>query len=361
MNIAPALPIAEEQQAQLVQIAKSPTAPYRQVVRARLLLDAASGMSNQALSERYGVTRVTARSWRKRFLERGLKDFGSVDPGRGRRPSIPQEIVEAIAAAAAKSPKGKSHYSTYDAAREFGVSPASVQRIWSGRGLKPHRTATFKVSNDPHFEEKLVDIVGLYMNPPDNAVVLSVDEKSQIQALDRTQASLPIKQGRCGTMTHDYKRNGTTTLFAALNVLSGTVLGSCSAHHRHQEFLAFLKLIDKDTPKELDIHVICDNYSTHKHENVKKWLERHKRFHIHFTPTSSSWLNLVERWFRDLTVQSLRRGVFTSVPDLVQTIEGYIEANNKSPKPFVWTASAQSIITKVKRARTRLDQMDTQK
>lgn len=239
-------------------------------------------------------------------------------------------------------------------AKAQGVSPATVQRIWSARGLKPHLVKTFKLSNDKRFEEKLVDVVGLYLDPPDNAVVLCMDEKSQIQALDRTQASLPMKKGRAGTVTHDYKRNGTTTLFAALNVLTGIVMGQCFARHRHVEFLKFLRTIDRDVPKDLAVHLILDNYGTHNHENVRNWLAKHPRFHLHFTPTSSSWLNLVERWFRELTDKAIRRGVFYSVPDLIAAIEEYLKASNENPTPFVWTASAESILEKVARGRVAL-------
>jgi transposase len=235
-----------------------------------------------------------------------------------------------------------------------------VQRIWSGRGLKPHRVETFRLSNDKRFEEKLVDVVGLYLNPPEKAVVLCIDEKSQIQALDRTQPSLPMKPGRAGTMTHDDKRNGTTTLFAALNVLSGSVIGQCLPRHRHIEFLKFLRTIDRQVPKGLQIHLILDNYSTHKHVNVTTWLAKHPRFHLHFTPTSSSWLTLVEGWFGKLTDKTIRRGVFHSVPDLIAAIEAYLAANNDNPEPFVWTATADEILTKVRRGRITLNQLATQ-
>jgi transposase len=245
-------------------------------------------------------------------------------------------------------------------AKLAGVSPASVQRIWSARGLKPHLVKTFKLSNDRHFEEKLVDVVGLYLNPPDKSVVLCIDEKSQVQALDRTQPSLPMKKGRAGTMTHDYKRHGTTTLFAALNVLTGTVIGRCLPRHRNTEFLKFLRIIDREVPQGLQIHMICDNYGTHKHPNVKKWLAQHPRFHLHFTPTSSSWLNLVERWFRDLTDKAIRRGVFHSVNDLIIAIEDYLKVNNDNPKPFVWTATAEQILAKVARGRVTLQQVQNQ-
>jgi len=240
-------------------------------------------------------------------------------------------------------------------AKASGVSPATVQRVWSARGLKPHLVKTFKLSNDKAFEEKLIDVVGLYLNPPEKAVVLCMDEKSQIQALDRTQPSLPMKKGRAGTMTHDYKRNGTTTLFAALNVLTGVVIGQCLPRHRNEEFLKFLRRIDKEVPKALQVHVILDNYGTHKHPNVTAWLAKHPRFQLHFTPTSSSWLNLVERWFREITDKAIRRGVFPSVPDLIAAIEDYLKANNENPEPFVWTATAQAILEKVRRGRVALE------
>lgn len=240
-------------------------------------------------------------------------------------------------------------------AKACGVSSATVQRIWKARGLQPHRVKTFKMSNDAHFEEKLVDVVGLYLNPPERAVVLCMDEKTQIQALDRTQPGLPLKPGRAGTMTHDYKRNGTTTLFAALNVLSGEVTGKCMSKHRNTEFLRILRQIEREVPKGLQIHLILDNYGTHKHPTVRAWLEKHPRFHLHFTPTSSSWLNLVERWFRNLSDKAIRRGVFHSVPDLIEAIDDYLNANNDDPKPFVWTATAEEILTKVRRGRVALE------
>jgi transposase len=285
-----------------------------------------------------------------------LTRLGKVRKGRGRKPSIPPEKVEAIIEATLHSkPPGETHWSCRSMAKAQGVSPATVQRIWSARGLKPHLIETFKLSNDRRFEEKLVDVVGLYHNPPDKAVVLCMDEKSQIQALDRTQPSLPMKKGRAGTMTHDYKRNGTTTLFAALNVLTGLVIGQCLPRHRHTEFLKFLRTIDREVPKGMAIHMILDNYGTHKHENVQKWLAKHPRFHLHFIPTSSSWLNLVERWFREITDKAIRRGVFPSVPDLIAAIEDYLKANNADPKPFVWTATAEEILEKVRRGRAALE------
>jgi transposase len=352
-----------DQRRELARITRSPSESYRKVLRARVLLDAGDGVASTVIQQRHGVSLPTIRAWRARFTERGMDRFGEVDEGRGRKPVIPQATVENVAGMAGKKdPVGKkTQYSNRTAAEQAGVSHATVQRIWSGRGLKPHRVATFKVSNDPQFEVKLVDVVGLYLDPPDNAIVLSVDEKTQIQALDRTQPGLPIKPGRAGTMTHDYKRHGTTTLFAALNVATGEVTGTCTSRHRHQEWLAFLKKINNTVDPGMDVHIICDNYATHKHADVKRWLDAHPRFHLHFTPTSSSWLNLVERWFRNLTVDTVRRGVFHSVPQLISAIHAYIDAHNHDPKPFTWTADANTIITKVKRARAALPQKKTQK
>lgn len=245
-------------------------------------------------------------------------------------------------------------------AKELGVSQSRVSRVWRANGLKPHLVRTFKVSNDPQFVEKLIDVVGLYLNPPEKALVLCADEKSQIQALDRTQPGLPLKKGRCGTMTHDYKRNGTTTLFAALEVAEGRLISKCMPRHRHQEWIKFLKLIDENTPDDLDLHLIVDNYATHKHPKVNNWLKRHPRFHMHFTPTASSWLNLVERWFRDITDKRIRRGVFHSVKQLITAIDDYVAEHNESPRSFVWTAKAEAILAKVRRARAVLDKMQTE-
>jgi transposase len=295
-------------------------------------------------------------AWRDRFAEEGLAKIGRVRPGRGRKSQIPAEKIEEIVRLTQETkPKGETHWSCRSMADVVGVSPATVQRVWSARGLKPHLVKTFKLSNDKRFEEKLVDVVGLYLNPPEKAVVLCMDEKSQIQALDRTQPSLPMKKGRAGTMTHDYKRNGTTTLFAALDVLTGVLIGQCLPRHRNGEFLKFLRRIDREVPKALQIHLILDDYATHKHPNVTAWLAKHPRFHLHFTPTSSSWLNLVERWFREITEKAIRRGVFPSVPDLIAAIEDYLKANNENPKPFVWTATADAILEKVRRGRVVLE------
>jgi transposase len=319
----------------LERVAGSVSAPYREVTRARVLLDAADGLANSVIAARYAVTAVTVRAWRKEFEENGLTGWGKVKAGRGRKATITDEqVAEIVRLTAQEKPKGHTHWSCRTMAARVGVSPATVQRIWRDLGLQPHRVDAFKVSsNDPRFTEKLIDVVGLYLNPPEKAVVLCMDEKSSIQALDRTQASLPMIKGRAGTMTHDYKRHGTTTLFAALDVLTGKVIGQCLPRHRHEEFLVFLKTIDGQVPKNLQVHLILDNYSAHKHPDVTKWLARHKRFHLHFTPTSSSWLNQVERWFRDLTERNLRRGIFGSVPDLIASIETYLEAHNDDPSP----------------------------
>jgi transposase len=326
------------------------------VIRAKALLLASQGIANTAIASRLGVSSASVVSWRERFAEEGLSKFGQVRPGRGRKPSIPAEKVDEIVHSTLhEKPPGETHWSCRSMAEAKGVSKDTVQRIWSARGLQPHRVDTFKLSNDKRFEEKLTDVVGLYLNPPDKAVVLCVDEKSQIQALDRTQPSLPMKKGRAGTLTHDYKRNGTTTLFAALNVLTGIVIGQCMPKHRNTEFLRFLRTIDRQVPKGLQIHMILDNYGTHKHPNVVTWLAKHPRFHLHFIPTSSSWLNMVERWFREITQKAIRRGVFKSVPDLVAAIEDYLAAHNDDPKPFVWTATADEILEKIRRGRVALE------
>jgi transposase len=356
-HAAPALGLAEGQRLTLEVLAKSKTAPHRDVLRAQVLLLAADGVANTRIAEQVGVSAITVRAWRDRFATDGLAKFGEVREGRGRKPSIAADKVEEIVRATLHDkPPGETHWSCRSMAKAQGVSKATVQRIWSARGLQPHRVKTFKLSNDKHFEQKLIDVVGLYLNPPDKAVLLCMDEKSQIQALDRTQATLPMKKGRAGTMTHDYKRNGTTTLFAALNVLTGVVIGQCLAKHRNTEFLRFLRIIDRQVPKGLQIHMILDNYGTHKHPNVVAWLAKHPRFHLHFIPTSSSWLNMVERWFGNLTDKAIRRGVFGSVPALVAAIEAYLQANNNDPKPFVWTATAEEILEKVRRGRVALNQ-----
>jgi transposase len=330
--------------------------PQSVAVRARIVLRAAAGESNSAIARDLGVSRPTVIMWRSRFAAGGPQALTETMPGRGRKRSISAAKVKQIVRATTQTtPPGETHWSCRSMAKAQGVSPATVQRIWDAHGLQPHRVRSFKLSNDPRFTEKLTDVVGLYLNPPEKALVLCVDEKSQIQALDRTQPSLPMKKGRAGTMTHDYKRNGTTTLFAALSTLDGSVIGQCLPRHRHQEFLKFLRTLDRELPGELDLHLIVDNYQTHKHARVNAWLEKHPRFHLHFTPTSSSWLNLVERWFRELTDKALRRGVFCSVPDLVAAIQAYLDAHNEDPKPFIWTASIDSILEKVGRCKAVLE------
>jgi transposase len=357
---SPPLPMSEAHREVLERLARTGVASHREVARARALVLAADGVANTQIAETVGVSATTVKAWRERYVEDGLKELGAVRPGRGRKATISAEkVTEIVRATLLEKPDGETHWSCRSMAKAHGVSPATVQRIWSARGLQPHRVDTFKLSNDPRFEEELVDVVGLYLNPPEKAVVLCMDEKSQIQALDRTQASLPMKKGRAGTMTHDYKRNGTTTLFAALDVLTGSVIGECLPRHRHEEFLKFLKTIDRAVPKRLQIHLILDNYATHKHPDVQAWLAKHKRFHLHFTPTSSSWLNLVERFFGKLTDKALRRGVFHSVPDLIAAIDAYLQANNANPTPFVWTATADSILEKVSRGRVALEAITT--
>ena len=327
--------ISEEQRAVLERWAGAQKTPQSVALRARIVLLASEGVSNSEIARTLGVSRPTVILWRSRFAEGGPPALTETKPGRGRKPTISAAKVKAIVQATTQTrPPGQTHWSCRSMAKAQGVSPASVQRIWDAHGLKPHRVRTFKLSTDPRFSEKLTDVVGLYLNPPEKAIVLCVDEKSQIQALDRTQPSLPMKKGRAGTMTHDYKRNGTTTLFAALSTLDGSVVGQCLPRHRHQEFLKFLRHLDRAFPGERDLHLIVDNYRTHTHDNVNAWLAKHPRFHLHFTPTSSSWLNLVERWFRELTDKAIRRGVFHSVPDLIDAIEAFLAAHNQDPKPL---------------------------
>jgi transposase len=327
-------------------------------MRATIALLAAGGLSNRQIAREVGVSRPTVIMWRERFQKGGPEALTEVSPGRGRRVSYGAERVRQIVEATTQTkPAGATHWSTRTMAKAQGVSKATIQRIWSAHGLQPHRAKRFKLSKDKHFTEKLTDVVGLYLNPPDKAIVLCVDEKSQIQALERTQPGLPMKKGRCGTMTHDYKRHGTTTLFAALNVLDGRVIGECMAKHRHQEFLRFLQRLDHEFPGA-PLHLIVDNYGTHKQPKVKVWLEKHPRFVFHFIPTSSSWLNLVERWFRELTEKRVRRDSFQSVPQLIAAIEDYLAASNAEPKPFVWHTSAQAILAKVTHCKAIYETLD---
>lgn len=347
-----ALPISEEQRETLRTWIAARNSPQKVVFRSGIVLAAASGASNRSIARELKTSRPTVVLWRNRFMQGGPTALIEDAPGRGRPTQITAAKIKKIVEATLQTkPKAATHWSVRTMAKAQGVSPATVQRIWDAHGLQPHRTRTFKLSKDKQFVEKLNDVVGLYLNPPDKALVLCVDEKSQIQALDRSQPGLPIKKGRCGTMTHDYKRHGTTTLFAALNFLDGTVIGECMPRHRHQEYLKFLRKLDREVPGGLELHLIVDNYSPHKHDAVTAWLEKHPRFHIHYIPTSSSWLNLVERWFRELTQKRLRRGSFTGVKELIAAIQEYLAQNNKQPKPFVWTATAQQIIDKVNRCK----------
>ena len=358
-----AIPIVltDEERATLTSWARSRTAPARLVTRARIVLAAADGAENQDIAAALGLARGTVVTWRKRFAAERLAGIEQERPGRGRKATKRKHWARTIVEVTLHTtPKDATHWSQRTLAEHLGVSKSLVERVWRSHELAPHRVRTFKLSRDKRFIEKLIDVVGLYLRPPEHALVLSVDEKCQIQALDRTQPGLPLKKGRCGTMTHDYVRNGTTTLFAALEMVSGRLIGQCMPRHRHQEWLKFLKLIDTQTPAELDLHLIADNYGTHKHARVKKWLAKHPRFHMHFVPTSSSWLNIVERWFREITTKRIRRDSFGSVDALVQTIEAYIARHNAAPRPFVWTADLKDILPKIMRAHAALDTIKNQ-
>lgn len=328
-------------------------------LRCRIVLGTVDGMDDTALAGEFGVSRHTVRLWRERVASEGVRSVWRVAEGRGRKALHGLAAKEALVRSTlGEKPAGQTHWSCRTMAARCGMSKSTVNRVWQLHNVKPHLHRTFKLSRDPQFVEKLTDVVGLYMNPPGKAVVLCVDEKSQIQALDRTQPGLPLKKGRCGTFTHDYKRNGTTTLFAALSLLDGRVVGQCQSRHRHQEWLKFLRRLDREFPPELDLHLVMDNYGTHKSPEVRRWLASHPRFVCHFVPTSSSWLNMVERWFREITDKAIRRGAFVSVPDLVKAIEEYIRAWNGSPRPFVWTASVGEIVAKIARAREKLEEVE---
>lgn len=360
MKTAPIIVLTEDEQKTLTTWSRGRSTPARLVLRAKIVLAAADGKTNEAIAAELHTSKPTVGRWRSRFATQRMTGIEKDAPRPGRTPAITSETVTRIVRKTTQEkPEAATHWSTRSMAKAVGVSKATVQRIWAAHGLKPHLTRTFKLSNDPHFEEKLLDVVGLYLDPPEHALVLCADEKTSIQALDRTQRGLPIHRGRCGTTTHDYKRNGTTTLFAAIEMTEGRLIGTCMSKHRHQEWIKFLKQIDAETPAELNLHLIVDNYATHKHPKVQSWLKRHKRFHIHFTPTSSSWLNLVERWFREITDNRIRRGTFRSVEQLIQAIMDYIEQHNRSPKPFVWTAKANEILAKVQRARNVLDKLQS--
>jgi transposase len=353
---APPIVLSPDEVVTLDQWSRSRTLPTRVVERAQIVRFAADGMPSQEIAARLGISRPTVQLWRERFLALRLPGLEQDAPRPGRLPRIAEAKIRAVIEATLHTtPPAATHWSTRTMAAAQGLSEATVRRIWHRHGLQPHRVKTFKLSRDTQFVEKLCDVVGLYLNPPDKALVLCVDEKSQIQALDRTQPGLPLKRGRCGTMTHDYKRHGTTTLFAALSLLDGSVIGDCMPRHRHQEFIRFLKRIDTSTPAPPDLHLIVDNYGTHKHPRVQGWLRRHPRFHLHFTPTSSSWLNLVERWFRDLTTAQLRRGSFGSVAELIAAIEAYLHNHNQNPRVFVWSAPVERILAKIAKCKEALD------
>jgi transposase len=356
MRVAKAITLTDEERATLTKWARGRSTPARLVQRAKIILAAADGRENKDIAAKLGCTPRTVGTWRIRFANERIAGIEHDAPRGGRTPTQRARFeAEIIRKTTQETPPNATQWSTRTLAKALGCDDTLVQRVWRDNGLKPHRIKGFKVSNDPKFAEKLVDIVGLYLDPPEHALVFSCDEKSQIQALDRTQKSLPLFPGRLKTLTHDYKRNGTTTLFAAMELAEGRIISDCLPRHRHQEWIKFLKKIDAETPPELDLHLIVDNYATHKHPNVLSWLKRHPRFHQHFTPTSSSWLNVIERWFRDLTQNRIRNGVFRSVSELEQVIRDYIEHHNANPKSFVWTKKAEDILEKVARARKALD------
>jgi transposase len=357
MRVAKPVPLSAEEDRCLRILSKRKRIEARIQMRARIVLLAGHGMSDKDIALKLDTDRRVAARWRARFLAAGVDGLmqDATRPGRPRTARAPTNVAQVVRITTEQTPQGATHWSTRTLAAHLGTSASAVARIWRAHGLKPHRVESFKLSNDPLFIDKLEDIVGLYLDPPEHALVLCCDEKTQIQALDRTQPGLPLKRGRGKTMTHDYKRNGVTTLFAALNMLTGQVLSMTDQLHRHQEWLRFLKMIDRQTPKNKQLHLIVDNYATHKHPEVKTWLEKHPRFHMHFTPTSSSWLNMVERFFRDITDKRIRRGVFKSVTELEVAINEYIAAHNVKPKPFIWTAKASDILAKVTRARAVLN------
>ena len=333
--------------------------PQQVVQRSRIILLAAKGDTDPSIADQLQLNRKSVALWRHRFIEEGVVTLWEIAAGRGRKPTYSaKKIKEIVNATLQTKPKGMTHWSCRSMAEAQGISKATVNRIWQSHNIKPHLVKNFKVSRDAKFLEKLTDVVGLYLSPPEKAIVLCIDEKSQIQALDRTQPGLPWKKGRCGTMTHDYKRHGTTTLFAALELLEGKVIGQCSARHRHQEFLKFLRRLDREFPGNIALHLVMDNYGTHKTPEVQAWMKKHPRFVPHFVPTSSSWLNLVERWFGELTSKRIRRGAFTSVADLQLAIEEFLNAWNEKPKPFVWTATLESILAKLARCRQTLEQIE---
>ena len=354
----PPVGLSEGEFIRLEQWIRAGSTPQQVVVRARIILAANRGQPDRQIALQLNVQRRTSALWRQRALAQGIGCVWEMAPGRGRKTYYGAEAAARIVEATlGTKPPGSTHWSTRTLARAQGVSKNTIQRVWQEHQLKPHLTKSFKLSRDPKFLEKLTDVVGVYLTPPQNAVVLCVDEKSQIQALDRTQPGLPLKRGRCGTFTHDYERHGTTTLFAALQVVEGRVIGQCYPRHRHQEFLKFLRRLDDEFPGAVTLHLILDNYGTHGHERVRRWLAKHPRFVLHFIPTSSSWLNLIERWFSELSQKAVRRGVFHSVEELEQAIAAFLAAWNTNPTPFVWTATVEKILEKIARARRRLEQI----
>lgn len=346
-----------EDRQQLEQWQSSHKTPQQVALHCRIVLAAAAGQPSLQIAAALNINRHTASLWRQRAQTEGIQSVWEIAPGRGRKYHYDQAERDGLIQATLETqPKGMTHWSCRTMAKARGVSKATVNRLWQLHNVKPHLHQTFKLSRDPKFVAKLTDVVGLYLNPPQKAIVLCLDEKSQIQALDRTQPGLPLKKGRCGTHTHDYVRHGTTTLFAALNVLDGKVIGQCQARHRHQEWLKFLRLVDREFP-EVDLHLIMDNYGTHKEPHVMAWLAKHPRFHCHFIPTSSSWLNLVERWFGEISEKAIRNGSFVSVPELEQAIREFLEAWNQDPRPFLWTATVENILAKLDRARRKLEEI----
>jgi transposase len=341
---------------QLEAIVRDRNSPQKHVWRARIVLLTGDGQGTNAITRAVGKDKTVVWRWQERFMQEGVAGLTRDKTRPSRIPPLPAASVDRVVALSNQAPPhAATHWTAPAMAAAVGISPSSVRRIWAGQGLQPHRVRTFKLSNDPKFADKLKDVVGLYVDPPAHAVVLSIDEKSQIQALDRTQPGLPMKKGRCATMTHDYKRNGTTTLFAALDILEGKVIGRCMQRHRHQEFIRFLNAVEREVAANKAVHVVLDNYATHKHPKVTAWLARHRRFTFHFTPTSCSWANAVEGLFAKLTRQRLKRGVFTSIVDLQAAINRFIAETNDKPKPFVWTKSADAILAAVQRGRQALD------
>jgi transposase len=360
MRVAQSIKLTENEIKTLTSWSRGRRTPTRLMKRAKMVLMAAEGEQDKTIAESLGIDRRQVSRWRRRFIEKRLTGIEKDLPRGGRKATKREQMAPLIIEKTTQTkPSNATHWSVRTLADTLGIDKSMVQRVWHASGLKPHLFKTFKVSRDKKFAEKVIDVVGLYLNPPEHALVLCADEKTSVQALDRTQPGLPLVKGRLGTMTHDYKRNGTTTLFAALEMAEGSIIGTCMNRHRHQEWIKFLNLIDQQTPQDLDLHLIVDNYATHKHPRVKAWLKRHRRFHCHFVPTSSSWLNMVERWFRDLTDKQIRRGVFKSVADLIAAIQAYIEHHNSHPKPFVWTAKAEDIIAKYRCAKAVLDKVQT--